>query len=315
MKRKIVSIAIVLCLAITAIAGATLAYFTDTDTDVNVMVSGNVEIVQNETDRYGDPYAMYDIFDNKQDIDESSETFPPMLLVPAVYLKANEEGKMMPYNPATTAEGPEGGATGEYCSPEDPDYPDGSTMMNMYDDNINNEIDKVISVTNTGTLPVYVRTIVLIENAKDENGNELTDKLHIAYTDENDGVSREWIDEIIIDDQSCEAFVFTYEDVLEPDATTKASMKQIWLDPMAENKWYDFLGEDGMLTIIAFSQAVQSQGFAEYDYSADVALDTAFGEPTQENFDIWFSEDSDLTVKTTGLYNAVGGEENPLPEN
>ena len=128
MKKKIVSIAIVLCLAVTAIAGATLAYFTDTDADVNVMVSGNVEIVQNETDRYGAPYAMYDIFDKQQEIDENSETFPPMLLVPAVYLKEVEleDGKtaMMPYNPATTAEGPEGGATGEYCSPEDPDYPD-----------------------------------------------------------------------------------------------------------------------------------------------------------------------------------------------
>ena len=57
MKKKI--LAIVLCVAMLAIAivGGTMAYFTDTDADVNVMALGNVKIVQNETDRNGDAYV------------------------------------------------------------------------------------------------------------------------------------------------------------------------------------------------------------------------------------------------------------------
>ena len=44
MKKKILALSIVLCLAVTAIAGATLAYFTDDEQAVNTMVIGNVEI-------------------------------------------------------------------------------------------------------------------------------------------------------------------------------------------------------------------------------------------------------------------------------
>ena len=48
MKKKIVSIALVLCLALVAIAGASLAYFTDTDDATNVFTSGKVDITLNE---------------------------------------------------------------------------------------------------------------------------------------------------------------------------------------------------------------------------------------------------------------------------
>ena len=48
MKNKIVAIAIVACLALVAIAGASLAYFTDTDDATNVFTSGKVDITLNE---------------------------------------------------------------------------------------------------------------------------------------------------------------------------------------------------------------------------------------------------------------------------
>lgn len=48
MKKKIVAIAIVACLAVVAIAGASLAYFTDTDDATNVFTSGKVDITLNE---------------------------------------------------------------------------------------------------------------------------------------------------------------------------------------------------------------------------------------------------------------------------
>ena len=48
MKKKILSIALIACLALLAIAGATLAYFTDTDDETNTFTSGKVDITLNE---------------------------------------------------------------------------------------------------------------------------------------------------------------------------------------------------------------------------------------------------------------------------
>ena len=50
MKKKIAAICLVACLAVVAIAGATLAYFTDTKKAENTFAMGNVKIVLNETD-------------------------------------------------------------------------------------------------------------------------------------------------------------------------------------------------------------------------------------------------------------------------
>ena len=50
MKKKIVAICLVACLAVIAIAGATLAYFTDTKKAENTFTMGNVKITLDETD-------------------------------------------------------------------------------------------------------------------------------------------------------------------------------------------------------------------------------------------------------------------------
>ena len=48
MKKKILALAIVACLLVVAIAGVTLAYFTDSDEATNVFKSGKVDITLNE---------------------------------------------------------------------------------------------------------------------------------------------------------------------------------------------------------------------------------------------------------------------------
>lgn len=48
MKKKIVALCLVVCLAATAIIGGTLAYFTDTDEKTNTFTVGNVDIVLTE---------------------------------------------------------------------------------------------------------------------------------------------------------------------------------------------------------------------------------------------------------------------------
>ena len=44
MKKKVLAVALVVILAVTAVAGASLAYLTDTQTQINTFTSGNVDI-------------------------------------------------------------------------------------------------------------------------------------------------------------------------------------------------------------------------------------------------------------------------------
>ena len=48
MKKKILALALVVVLAVTAVTGATLAYFTDTDENANVFTMGNIDITLDE---------------------------------------------------------------------------------------------------------------------------------------------------------------------------------------------------------------------------------------------------------------------------
>ena len=260
MKKKIVAMCATVAIAAVAVGG-TLAYFTDADKDVNVMTSGNVTIVQNETDRAGKAYE-----DGQK-------------LYPAVYLDA--EGN--PYKPGSFNEGPGAyeGVTG----------PDGNNM-NMYTSRIENEIDKVVSVTNKGSEPAYVRTIILIENTD----HLLKGSVHLNW---DKGVSRVNAGtEVVVDGVVYEVHVCTYPNALEVGKTSGASLKQIWLDPTVGSDWYSKLGTDGKLSIIALSQAVQTEGFDK----AETALDTAFGAVTAENLEKWVAE---TVIDTTGENNVV----------
>jgi len=266
MKKKILSIFLVVALVAIAAMG-TLAYFTDSDADVNVMTTGTLRIIQNETDRNGNAYV-------------DGQT-----LLPAVYFDQN--GKT--YNPTALWQGPEGGVDGTCTGPD-------GEETSIYDESLNNEIDKIVSVTNGGSVDAYVRTIILLED-----NDSVSDNLHIVYSDTN-VCAREVIDQVKVGEEFYEAWIFTYVDEVEAGKTSKASLKQVWLDPMTDNGWYDKLGEDGALTILAFSQATQVDGFE--DLGAEVALDAAFGDVTAANIAAWVDETG---IKTTGRNNVVGG--------
>ena len=57
MKKKILALCLVVVLAITAVTGATLAYFTDSDKAENVVTFGNVKIEQWEQERDGSEFV------------------------------------------------------------------------------------------------------------------------------------------------------------------------------------------------------------------------------------------------------------------
>ena len=89
---------------------------------------------------------------------------------------------------------------------------------------------------------------------------------------------------------------------MEAGKTSKPSLKQVWLDPMTDNGWYDMLGEDGAFTIVAFSQATQVAGFETL--GAEAALDAAFGDVTIDSIPTWVETTG---IKTTGRNNVIGG--------
>lgn len=73
MKKKILAICLVLCLAITALAGATLAYFTDDDTAENVFVMNGIKI------------------DLEEDFEQGSELLPGLDINKDVYVVNHEK--------------------------------------------------------------------------------------------------------------------------------------------------------------------------------------------------------------------------------
>jgi len=68
-------------------------------------------------------------------------------------------------------------------------------------------------------------------------------------------------------------------------AETAPSLKQIYMSAQATNESTALMfGEDGEYTILALSQAVQTEGFDD----AKTALDKAFGVTNTENAQEWF---------------------------
>lgn len=243
--KKAIALLLAAVLLVAASVMGTIAYLTDSDADINTMSAGNVYIVQNETDRNGNKYQ-----DGQK-------------LIPAVY------------NGTLAYDGQMDNTTG-----------DGSKLT-IFDQSVNNELDKVISVTNTGTEDAFIRTIILME---ENDANEILTNVHIRInTDDNQDLV--WLttggkyDLVEVNGTKYAIAVATYETALEAKKTSLPSLMQIFLDPTIDNNWYNLLGTDGEFSIIAFSQAVQEQGFD----NAENALNTAFGEVTAANVSTWIA--------------------------
>lgn len=277
MKKKILAVALTVCLAVIAVTGFSLAYFTDTDEATNTMVAGNVKIAQYETDRDGEDF-------------KQNQT-----LIPAVYYKWVEaddvEGDdvLTPYN----GEAPAKDAIAEKYE------------VDIWDESVRNVIDKFVTVENKGSEAAYVRTIFLIEEkvehvliddlviSDDVNLWEILEdenyfaKRYIAdavkYNWNTEGITYDEVAYVQIKGQDYKVVVATYDAALAAKEVSAPSLCQLYLDPTTGNDWYKNMGSDEF-KIHVLSQAVQAQGFD----AADVALDLAFGEVTEDNLAAWF---------------------------
>ena len=236
LNRKLMLILAVL-LSVTMAVGGTMAYLQDTDEDVNVMTLGNVYITQNEQER-----------NDEGDLVQFTQGKP---MYPAVY-----EGDSYP------ADLPENWPVAN----------NGAWEMTEQNENV---IDKIVTVTNTGKSPAYVRTYIAFEGIG-EYGPE-GGCVHINTNGSNvgDEIEAELVGTTQVDGVDYTVYAYTYLQPLAPGETTIPSLKQVYLDKTAGNKEVAHYGET--YDILVYSQAVQTEGFAD----AQTALDEAFGKTTE----------------------------------
>ena len=277
MKKKLVTGALLLAFGAVAVTGGTLAYFTDTDADINVMTAGNVKIQQDEwqTNAAGNNYEEYT---NKK------------ALFPYTGPADKNTGIANAYNSKLYYPNNNGGASSTDAFAT-----------------ANNAVDKIVTVKNIGNQPAFIRTLFAFE--LDKNGvNPAADgKDLLNYLKFDDGTCFKWTGVTIEVDSvkyAVAEYYYNYNKVGEAKSAIEAgklsypSLLQIYMSPKVGNEWYDNYGPE--YNILVLSQAVQMAGFND----AKTALDTAFEPITAENKDTiqkWFdsiAEEGGVSVDT-----------------
>ena len=288
MKKRIVTIALVVALLATCFAG-TYAYLTDTAAATNTMVLGNVKIEQWEYERELNTDGTY----KTATIDERTSYVlkgytQDKPLYPIVG-DPNEPGNSPAYAgfDATTVRMTQVGSYGG---------------MQVFAGK--NAQDKFVVVKNAGKTDAYVRTIVAIEIGSTA-GRKLVmtsgraidaDKVGTTQDDKAPWIKASSLAEVTINGNTYMVVEYVYrgandvnrhvDGVLPAGDTTYPSLCQVYLKHYATNE--DMINLDGnnngKLDVLVLSQAVQAEGFA----NAQTALDTAFGDVNAENLDKWF---------------------------
>lgn len=259
MKKKITAIVLVIAMVAIAVAGGTLAYFTDTDAAQNVMTVGNVAIVQDEQQKV--------IGEEVDDAEVNSE----------YVIKENDNLETFEQNKKLFP-------MVNNCGENDPVIVDG-----YFNGKMANVIDKIVTVSNDGSEDAYVRTIIAFETATEyeagtsnvrRDGKTIFDT-YIGTLGDFDLLNR---NTITIDGVEYVLAVKVYDAALAPEETSAPSLKQFFLSPDADNETSLLFGNE--YTILALSQGVQTAGFEPVldadgnvvKSAAAVALDAAFGD-------------------------------------
>ena len=268
--KKIIAGAAAVALTATVSIGATLAYLTDTDEDVNVMTLGDVYIDQIEQERVDDNAAQTELKDFEQN--------KPLL--PAVYPDSS-----IPWAPEN-----------QWVVP-------GDQAWKVVQDNTN-VIDKFVTVKNTGKSDAYVRTIFAVEV-----GPKAVNDPYVHIVNNSTNITKgatwtwDWIKGVVqIGDGYYQLGVATYTEALKPGATTIPSLKQIYMDKVATNENVEVYGDT--FEILVFSQAVQADGFDSIIEGPAAALDEAFGKVTLTS-NPWLNKQSSFAPASKGVIPAL----------
>ena len=258
-KKKIISLCLVVCLVATAIVGGTLAYFTDTDYNKNVMVTGNVKIDQIEEQYAEDGTTIEEFVDDKQlfpvtkDIDSATWDDPN-----AVDKMVRVENTGTENAFVRTIFAFEMGKDGD-------EWKDivGSHVHYMYD--TNDDGSKLEWPMINGE---YVTVDV-----------DDTEYIVGVYYYNDDSVVEDGVTKM-------SALKGKKDGVV---TTSDYSLLKVWLLSSVGNDFYDLVGDK--YDILVMSQAVQTEGFDD----AATALNAAYGEVNNESVAEWFAN-SDYTT-------------------
>ena len=239
--KKILLMALSLVLVAAMSIGGTVAYLQDDDSDVNVMTLGSVKIEQNEYQRATNADGTYKT-DSTGYVLEAFEQAKPLL------------PSAIPTN---------GSGWGWDTTLVDMSQVGSKGTVQVFKAGSNAQ-DKIVTVKNTGKSDAYVRTWIALEDPFTENRLGINVGKVSYYTQTS------WTT-VEIDGVKYSVSCFTYKDALKPGEVSSPSFFQVYLNSKATNEDMELLGDT--YEILAFSQAVQVDGFA----NAETALNAAFG--------------------------------------
>ena len=263
MKKVLLMCTAYALVAVLAIGG-TLAYLTDTDSAVNVMTLGNVSIEQHEYQR---AEGISHINSGAKEGDlvpfvQGQPLYPAVPTADDAYEAEQAEGNCFHW--------------GDYS-------PGWNGLWN--DSKLANVMDKFVFVENTGKSDAYYRTLIALECPEGMTIGYAANGAEIE-TNVNGNSRFDWdynVGNITIDGTRYEVWSVTYNEILKPGEVSRPSLLQVILTHHATNEDMELLGDT--YEILVLSQAVQVAGFAD----AKTALDTGFGDATEENAAVWFN--------------------------
>ena len=273
MKNRILALVLVIALVGVGIAGATMAYLTDTDSAVNVATVGGVKIEQHEYERVVDANGEFVLgvegtdFTANYGITQSYKLQPftqGKPAFPAVY----DDGKV-----DTESWGDFQQLWNQVGAPGSND---------LFNPSMKNVIDKFVFVENTGISAAYYRTVIAVECpagvGEDAIHVNLNANSRFDYDVDVDGVqTAEDANTFFttIDGVRYYVYVATYTEKLMPGEVSRPSLLQVFLDPTVTGEQIALFGETW--DILCFTQAVQTLGFS----GPEKALNAAFGAITE----------------------------------
>lgn len=280
--KSVLLIVIATVVATVGVIGGTYAYLTSTDSDVNTMTLGKVEIVQIEKERVNmaqqdqqTPATLQDYVQNKK-------------LMPAAYIAdgkdANDPAAWVPGSAADEAHVNFGDlVTGDVTAP----YSAG-----VWDSALKGVQDKFVFVENIGDGDVFYRTVFLYEYDETEATNANGDGM--IHFNLNDDPRFNWTyggegnipKTVTVNGEVYGVMVATYNVPLKPNTVSVPSLLQVGMDGAADAAVVSQFG--ATYDVLALSQAVQSAGFESV--GAEAALKAGFGEINGTNLVEWFED-------------------------
>lgn len=238
-KRKILSLALGLCMVAILAVGGTLAYFTDTDEATNTFTVGGVAIklIEQERKYVKNEETGAETVDGLQNFTQEKVLMP---------LVGSAQGAK------ETVEGVAGLPTAE------------------------NYVDKIITVQNTGKSDAYMRVFMALPVVLDNVGDASQNILHFNWSKESTAAG-EWTAEecvaenVTVAGVKCNVYSRIYTTAVAPNAVTKTpAYLGFYLDSgvdMNEDGKYTINGTViGMdltkgISIPVFAQGIQTEGF------------------------------------------------------